>query len=391
MERLEKKLNRIAKKCEKYGCEFSYKKLDEFYKETKDESGNIIINKFVAVEAEGIAVMNNWQFVASVEQTKNGNIIKGIKDKDIEVPERYYNSKPICEHCNSKRNRKHTYIVRNTETNEFKQVGKSCLNDFTRGLSAEAITQYISYFDELIQGEAPIAGFSYTRYFARDEALLFISETIKKFGYVRTQDDGISTSIRAREFLDAHYGRAWNKDILKRIQDDMERVNFNHRSEDNVILVQNALEWISTHAEDNNYFHNLKTVCSLEYVTSSNFGILASLFPSYNRVLKYETEKRKKEDREEYMDKKISEHVGNIKDKVTINVAYFKCLTSWTTDFGYTYVYRIVGTDGNVYTWKTGKYIDDQVKTISGTVKRHTTYRDEKQTELTRCKVLEKK
>ena len=48
-----------------------------------------------------------------------------------------------------------------------------------------------------------------------------------------------------------------------------------------------------------------------------------------------------------------------------------------------------IGADGNVYTWKTGKYIDDTVDemSITGTVKAHTEFRGIKQTELTRCRV----
>ena len=34
----------------------------------------------------------------------------------------------------------------NEKTKEFKQVGKSCLKDFTRGLSAESIAYYYSFF-----------------------------------------------------------------------------------------------------------------------------------------------------------------------------------------------------------------------------------------------------
>lgn len=38
-------------------------------------------------------------------------------------------------------------------TGEFKQVGRSCLKDFTGGLDASAVAQYISFFDELIGGK----------------------------------------------------------------------------------------------------------------------------------------------------------------------------------------------------------------------------------------------
>jgi len=53
------------------------------------------------------------------------------------------------------------------------------------------------------------------------------------------------------------------------------------------------------------------------------------------------------------------------------------------------HIYKIIGEDGNVYTWKTGKFIDEEVSDmlITGTVKAHTEFRGIKQTELTRCRV----
>lgn len=159
MERLEKKLTRIFNKCKAYGCDFHYQQTGEVFKELKDENGKTYNARFVLVEAEGTAVINDWEFIAEVDHTEKGNIITGV---GVEVPEQYYISKPVCEHCNSNRYRKNTYIVRNKTTGEFKQVGKSCLKDFTHGMSAEAVTQYMSLFDTLIEGEAPGTRLSYS-------------------------------------------------------------------------------------------------------------------------------------------------------------------------------------------------------------------------------------
>lgn len=109
MDRLEKKLNKIAAKCKKYGNEFVYEKVGEEYAEYKDENGSKYTVKYIIVNVEGKAVINNWKFIASVQHTEKGNIIK--KCCEVEVPKRYYTSEPVCEHCNSKRSRKDTYIV----------------------------------------------------------------------------------------------------------------------------------------------------------------------------------------------------------------------------------------------------------------------------------------
>ena len=84
-----------------------------------------------------------------------------------------------------------------------------------------------------------------------------------------------------------------------------------------------------------------------------------------------------------------SEFVGEISDRITVKIQSVKCVTSWETDFGITRIYKLIGADGNVYTWKTGKYLDDTTDemSITGTVKAHTEFRGIKQTELTRCRV----
>ena len=228
MDRLEKKLNRIFNKCKQYGCEFSYRQVGEEFKELKDDQGNKYTARFIIVEADGKAVVNGWKFIASVEHTEKGNIINRIGD--IEVPERYYTSDAVCEHCNSKRYRKDTYIVMNEESGEFKQVGKSCLNDFTNGLSAEAVAQYISLFDELIQGEVPMCGRG-ERYYKSETILRYVSETIKHFGYVRTQDSGRSTSDRSFDYYCVNEHGGWMPEKVRQdLKKEMESVGFNANS-----------------------------------------------------------------------------------------------------------------------------------------------------------------
>ena len=179
MERLDKKMARIQNKCRKYGCDFRCEEVGEEFRELKDDNGCTYTARFVIIEAEGVAVVSGWRFIASVEHTSKGNIIN--RACDIEIPERYYTGQPMCEHCNSRRGRKDTYIVMNEETGEFKQVGKSCLKDFTNGMSATVVAQYIAAFDDLIKGEEPCEGCRIERYIETEEWLRYVAETIRHF------------------------------------------------------------------------------------------------------------------------------------------------------------------------------------------------------------------
>ena len=382
IERLEKKLNRIAKKCKKYGNDFKYEQVGEEFSEYTDDDGNKYTVRYVLVEAEGKAVINDWKFIACVEHTNKGNIISKC-GCEVEVPERYYTSESICEHCNSKRYRKDTYIVQNTETGEFKQVGKSCLKDFTCGMSAEGIASYISLFDELIQGEVIEGGYNGTRYIDVREALQYIAETIRHFGYVKS-DDIRPTKQRAREYYGVEHGMFsgyYDRERAKELRAEMKSVSFKYDSEYAKELTENVLKWVEEQEESTNYIHNLKTVCNLEYVSFDKFGLLASMFPTYDKQLV-----REKQKVEEKAQEQQSEYVGNVGDRITVQIAEFKIVTSWETEFGLIKIFKIVDTDGNIYTWKTSGGIADGTETIIGTVKAHNKYRDVKQTELTRVR-----
>lgn len=61
-------------------------------------------------------------------------------------------------------------------------------------------------------------------------------------------------------------------------------------------------------------------------------------------------------------------------------------LTSTTKDEN---IYKFADADGNIFLWKTQKYIDedDKIARLVGTVKAHDEFRGVKQTHLTRCKI----
>lgn len=389
MTRLVKKINRIRNKCEKYGCDFHFAEVGEDFRTVELENGEKVVARFVLVEAEGVAVVNGWKFVASVEHTPKGNIIN--KAFDIEVPERYYTSEAICEHCKSNRHRKDTFIVMNEETGEFKQVGKSCLKDFTGGMNAEGVAQYTSLFDELIEGEEITGGSFGESYFPVKDFLMYAAETIKHFGYVRTQDTGESTRDRAADYYKIeHGGRFFNVEEKERIKREMQSVSFNANATNNCELVEKALAWLNSQSEDNNYMHNLKTACSLEYTTYRNLGIITSLFPTFNRDLEYQAEKTEQEKQRalKQASEQKSMHIGTVGDRIEIDVHSIECVTSWETQYGYTRLYKIVDCNGNVYTWKTSNFVEEEkVNKVKGTVKSHNEYRGIKQTEITRCKI----
>ena len=94
--------------------------------------------------------------------------------------------------------------------------------------------------------------------------------------------------------------------------------------------------------------------------------------------------------------KAISQHVGQVGEKVDFLGTYArtgsweqKAFRGYGTETMYCHTFKDAA--GNVFTWKTQKGVDlepGQEAQIKGTVKHHSEYKEEKQTELTRCKVI---
>lgn len=85
MEKLQKKVSHIQKKCKKYDVDFHFEIIDEYFEEV--EKDNVV--KFYVIEVEGIAKVDGWNFVGKIEKMGNDkNIIRSVVD--VEIPKEYY-------------------------------------------------------------------------------------------------------------------------------------------------------------------------------------------------------------------------------------------------------------------------------------------------------------
>ena len=383
---LQDKLAKIERKAKKYNCEFNFNVVNTEIREKKIRNANGTEStyniKYYIVDVSGTAKINNWQFLATITHYETGNVICGYQT-NIAIPERYKKCKPYCEHCQSIRNRKDTYLVYNTETQEIKQVGKTCLKDFTNGLSAEHVANFESFFKEI---EDARDDYSFLHeyqdnYFKKMEMLKLIYECVRIFGYHKT-DSQYSTKSRVLNYYHAlrHEYMTKENDFLL---DEMEKVNFNADRNENQVEIENALKWISEVESNSQYLDNLKVICSLDYFEKHHIGILCSLFTAYFKAIEKENERKKASEKV-----KDSDFIGKVNEKVTVSVIDCKCVYSYETQYGYNYIYNMIDNNNNVIVWKTSKIIELKAFTIKGTIKALNEYKGINQTELTRCKII---
>lgn len=344
IERLEKQLKTIQNKCNKLGTDFGYRKGNEVWKEiTDEETLCTYMARFIEVEAWGNAHINGWEFVAVIEHMdgKGRNIVRQF-NTNYDIPARYYTVRPTCEHCNTHRTRKQTYLLVNEETEEFKQVGGSCLKEFTGGLDAERLVAYISCFDKLIAGESFTGSeSSRVKYFDTKYILQITAQVVKAIGYSNSNSDAPTylKVYKVYSFLQGYM-------MPSKERDDIEAfVNKYHIDPDSSKEdVDAMIKWILNDADCSfGYMMNLRAVVDTEYVKLKHFGLLCSAVPTYNREME-KLAAQKAQEEQMAQEAANSSYVADKGQKFTVTVASCKCLTSWDTQFGTTYVYKFVDT-----------------------------------------------
>lgn len=162
-----------------------------------------------------------------------------------------------------------------------------------------------------------------------------------------------------------------------------------------------AIEWIHRLSEEelnrSSYLFNLRQIIDAGYCTLRHFGSLVSLIPSYRK-----SEYKKLIDLKN-SDKKVSDHVGNVGDKISVKVTYMNTHT-YDNQFGSSHIHLFIDDNGNIFKWSTGTGLKFTVKDdhanytqwytldngvtvqLVGKIKSHDEYNGKKQTVLTRCK-----
>src|SRR2546423_1829001 len=126
---LRERLGTLNKRAKRLHC--SPITLEELGTEREtDEKGIVKIFYRVRVTGE-TPIVNGWCFIATIQHMLNGNIIRSVPNT-VQEGEliAYREVEANCDHCKQYRRRNDTYLLK-SNTGEIKQVGKTCLKDFT--------------------------------------------------------------------------------------------------------------------------------------------------------------------------------------------------------------------------------------------------------------------
>lgn len=352
-------------------------KVSEEVVEIENSVGRFFVKKLTynistSEEVEG------WSYIGIIEHTPEGNIVKNFSC--LEIPEKFFSSEPICEHCKKKRHRGKTCILK--KDNEYFQVGTSCVEDFTHQCLSFKQFRDLTYFftscyelsDEFEDKR------KYSPYEDLDTLLFYTIELVNKFGYVKKDIDIISgkipTAIDILSFLDVCEDRGYTvspsayNDAKRRIEES----GFNPYREENRSLAEKIKNWIFTSEATTSYMHNLKVIFSSDMVNLRNFGYFVSSYPAYKRANPDAVSN--------------SQFVGNIGERIVVkDIKLFQMIYTYNLQYGIYHLYKMIDCNGNVFIWRTSKSISG-AKELVGRVKAHSTFNGINQTELSSCKVI---
>lgn len=312
---------------------------------------------------------DGWEFIATLQHLPTGeNIIRAISDEYM-IPLEYRESGSACEHCNTKRYRKDTYVVRH-HSGEVKQVGSTCIKDFLGGNSPDNIMQRAGFVGELISfmewaGNSPRV---------HDEGIFhivsFLAQTaacIRDYGWLSktkaNESGGTATAIRVQNNFSLSPGE---KTSVVTAADKQ--------------LAKEAAEWAEnisdSDAEISDYLYNIRAIARSGMVGWRTMGYAASIVSSYKRT----------QDNTEAN----SDHIGTIKVRQEFDLT-LKRMSSGVSVYGEYHMFIFNDEQGNVVVWRASNPPDlEEGKSyrIKGTVKAHTEYKSVKQTEINRCEIV---
>ena len=118
---------KLVKKFHKKGLDFTATEVGEVSVESKKQ---IYICTQYEVSSSYSYSVPGWEFIGTIAHLDNGNAIRQA-NTEVTVPEEFFSVPCRCDHCQTIRRRNDTYLVMETATGAFKQVGKQCLKEYT--------------------------------------------------------------------------------------------------------------------------------------------------------------------------------------------------------------------------------------------------------------------
>jgi len=327
-----------------------------------------------------IVKLGDWSVVGQIEASGEGNLLFSVSADPADVAQMalHASCQINCEHCNAKRARKLSYLLRDG-AGQYKEVGSTCLEDFTGIDPGAALFMQKMYVfwsaygeEELGFGAGRVSSIPVRGYLAR---VLFCME----------EDKGFVSSGTARERgILATYQRAASLDHDFRNDSSLQR-RFQESYERHAEYGQRVIDWWKQHDGDDSFSHNVKILLSGEDIElkSKHLAFAAGAVPGFQRHLAKQAERQVE-----------SVHIGEVGQKRGEPLT-LRSVASWDGRFGIQWRLNFSDEQGNRLSWRTSSPASEFLEPQSVgraffahfKVKKHDEYKGQAVTEVSHLKV----
>ena len=313
--------------------------------------------------------INGWSCIAKIDHRDGVNIINVYEELDVS---KWRERKPTCDHCGHNKIKVNSYLIRNTESGEIMQIGKSCIKDYIKSdpKTMLLMLSWVSNLDELLEDEFASTG-SAERYFDVADVAKVSALSIRKNGFVSVSDEdefSIPTRTDINDYFFGNHTPEW--------------ASYWKFSNDDEVIGDATIEYFLAQDASNNFLITIKQLLELGKIRAKYFAYIAGAVSGYLKHLDREV---KKATDAKFL--RVNEHVGEIKKRQDFDVVLEAVFTT-SGFYGTTYIHKFLDTDGHTLTWfGSGNPIEAEngdSLTIKGTVKKFDEYNGWKQTVITR-------
>lgn len=248
--------------------------------------------------------LEGWRLGAYIEHSADNKVQSLHTFNGFEsLGEKFGEADAVCAHCQTKRERKRTYIVQH-EDGRVEQVGSGCLHDFIGGGTADiSVNQWVNYWtnwDTVGRDFIRSLWTADAKFMPRVYALRAVMATtvafIRQNGWVSRQQASQDRHLIATADMVKEYGIRQDPEYREQVlpggitpEDYREADRSLAMCRDRLISAPGA----TGQQRLSDYEVNLQTVVRHDYIADTQFGIAVSLIPYIRRTIEREHKQAK--------------------------------------------------------------------------------------------------
>lgn len=311
----------------------------------------------VSWQAEAL-VFDGWTLAAVVEPMDGEeNFVANVPGTD-DVPAEYRTAHMTCDHCNTLRNRARVYVLKNVDTGDFIQVGRTCLKDFLRGHFVSAsMFDFLDMFSEIDEFMAGGMTGGSGAVFNTVDFMSLVKMYIDTFGWVskRQAYDSAHRIVATADRVKSLYHHGDAREALNTQVTEAQRQ-----------AAEDVVAWVrSDDCEgDSDYIHNLKLSVKYGGIPRRMTGTAASAFAALDKW----------QEKQRQATRPHGTYVGTLKKRMTavLTVEAVKVIEGY---YGASGLHIMRDADGNLVKWfasETAEWLEEgDTYTVKMTPKEH--------------------